>query len=191
MISFIVGALTGCIAGGVKRADIDTEVALTDRWNDKDSQIVAGKMVADLLVFPWIRDYQQKNPGKRPTIIIQRIRNKSHEHIPIETFLNDLKRTLIRSGQVDFVAGGAERDDARLEQIDQEKFASQDTQAEIGQETGATFALSGTITSIVDELGGTRVVFYQVDLKLIDLETKREVWNGQEKIKKVRKRGFF
>ena len=58
----------------------------------------------------------------------------------------------------------------------------------MGQETGANFALSGSINSFVDQLDDTRVTSYQVDMKLIDMTTNREVWNGQKKIKKVMSR---
>ena len=44
--------------------------------------------------------------------------------------------------------------------------------------------LSGTIDSIVDSNGGTKVVYYQVDLELIDLENNRKVWINGKKIKK-------
>ena len=44
--------------------------------------------------------------------------------------------------------------------------------------------LSGVINSIEDSEGGNAVVFYQVDLNLIDLESNSKVWQGQKKIKK-------
>ena len=42
--------------------------------------------------------------------------------------------------------------------------------------------------SIVDEAGKKRVTFYQVDMKLINMESNREVWNGQKKIQKLQER---
>jgi hypothetical protein len=44
--------------------------------------------------------------------------------------------------------------------------------------------LGGLISSITDETKGEKVVFYQVDLTLYDLETNAKVWTGQKKIKK-------
>ena len=53
--------------------------------------------------------------------------------------------------------------------------------------------MKGTIASIVDESSGTKAVYYQVDLDLIDLENNVKSWYGQKKIKKVieRKRLLF
>lgn len=188
VIAMVAAFAAGC--GGTKVARVDTRANtdLSDRWNDTDSRLVAEEMIDDMLSFPWIQRFKDETGKERPRVIIQRVRNKSHEHIAVDTFINDLKRAMIRSGKVDFVVGGAEREDVRGERRDQDLHAREDTRAEMGQELGADFALSGSINSIVDQVDGTRVTFYQTDLKLIDLETNREVWNGQKKIKKVMER---
>lgn len=177
----------GC-ATKVSRISASEEVALSDRWNAKDSELVANEMIDDMLSFPWARDFQLDN-NRRPTIIISRIRNKSHEHIAIDTFVNDIKRAIIRSGRADFVAGGAERDDIREERRDQE-LNSKNAKAQ-GQEDASDYALSGSVNSIVDQVGDDRVTFYQVDMKLIDMESNREVWNGQKKIQKLQEKSSF
>ncbi len=184
--------LGGCGGGlSVKRVDTDTEVALTDRWNDEDSRLVSEAMIEDMLTFPWLRDFSDEHPDRRPVIVIQRVRNKSHEHIATDTFINDLKRALMRSGRADFIVGGKERSDVREELRGQDLYASEESRKEMGEELGADFALSGTITSIVDQFKGSKVIFYQVDLKLIDLQSTREVWSGQKKLKKVSERSRF
>ncbi len=181
--------LAGCGGPSVERVDANQEIALTDRWNDEDSRLVAKEMMQDMLSFPWLSRYQMSTQdARRPTVVIHSIRNKTSEHIPSETFINDIKRELLRSGEVDFVVSGDERDEVREERRDQELNASSETQAQMGQETGANFALSGSINSFVDQLDDTRVTSYQVDMKLIDMTTNREVWNGQKKIKKVMSR---
>lgn len=178
---------SGC-ATKVSRVDPGQEIALSDRWNSKDSELVANEMIDDMLSFPWARDFSQNN-NRRPTIIISRISNKSHEHIAVDTFVNDVKRAIIRSGRADFVAGGAERDAIRAERQDQELNAR--NAKEMGMEDASDFALSGSINSIVDQVGNDRVTFYQVDMKLIDMQSNREVWNGQKKIQKLQEKNSF
>ncbi|MAY15156.1 penicillin-binding protein activator LpoB [Thalassolituus sp. UBA2009] len=172
----------------VTRLAANEEVALSDRWNAKDSELVANEMITDMLSFPWARDFEMDN-NRRPTVIISRISNKSHEHIAVDTFINDIKRSIIRSGRAGFVAGGDERDAVRDERRDQELNAK-NAKAQ-GQEKAADFALSGTINSLVDQVGKDRVTFYQVDLKLIDMESNMEVWNGQKKIQKLQQKSSF
>ncbi len=175
----------------VARVDSGKEIALTDKWNDEDSRLVAEEMVNDMLSYPWISQFNQRFPGKEPLVTVQRVRNKSHEHIAVDTFVNDIKRAVIRSGKAGFIATLEERQDTRAELADQDMNASADTRMEMGEEDGANFALSGTINSIVDQLDGQRVTYYQVDLKLINLQTAREVWNGSKKIKKFMERKSF
>ncbi|MBJ7555780.1 penicillin-binding protein activator LpoB [Marinomonas spartinae] len=181
--------LTAC-STTVQRINPDQEVALSDRWNNIDSKLVADAMINDMLSFPWYQNYDFTHKRK-PTIIIQEIRNKSDEHIPVDTFINDIKRSLLRAGNVNFVVSGSERSDIRKEREDQALNAAPGTAAKFGLEQGANFALSGTISSIVDSNGDERVKFYQVDLKLINMTTNEEVWNGQKQIKKLSKKGFF
>ena len=178
---------TGCTTK-VARVDTSEEIALSDQWNAKDSELVANEMITDMVSFPWASEFELQN-NRRPTVIIQRISNKSHEHIAVDTFVNDIKRAIIRSGKASFVAGGEERDSLREERRDQELNAKDAKQ--MGQEKAADFALSGSINSIVDEEGKKRVTFYQVDMKLIDMESNIEVWNGQKKIQEYQKRDSF
>jgi uncharacterized protein (TIGR02722 family) len=175
----------------VARVDSGKEIALTDKWNDEDSRLVAEEMINDMLSYPWISQFNQRFPGKEPLVTVQRVRNKSHEHIAVDTFVNDIKRAVIRSGKAGFIVTLEERQDTRAELADQDMNASADTRMEMGEEDGANFALSGTINSIVDQLDGQRVTYYQVDLKLINLQTAREVWNGSKKIKKFMERKSF
>ena len=175
----------------VARVDSGKEIALTDKWNDEDSRLVAEEMINDMLSYSWISQFNQRFPGKEPLVTVQRGRNKSHEHIAVDTFVNDIKRAVIRSGKAGFIATLEERQDTRAELADQDMNASADTRMEMGEEDGANFALSGTINSIVDQLDGQRVTYYQVDLKLINLQTAREVWNGSKKIKKFMERKSF
>ncbi|MDY0161731.1 penicillin-binding protein activator LpoB [Desulfobotulus sp.] len=181
--------VTGCGGTTVKRVDPSEEIALTDKWNATDSRLVSEEMINDMLSFPWITRWQAGNPrNPQPTVIVLGVRNRSHEHIAVDTFVNDLRRAMIRSGKIDFVAGGEERAAIREERVDQEFQATAETAAALAQETGANFALSGSIDSFVDQVDGRRATSYQIDLRLIDITTNREVWSGQKRIQKFQER---
>jgi len=191
--SLALVGLTGCGGTQVQRLDATEEVALTDRWNATDSRMVSDEMIDDMLSFPWISRWAQANPdrNRQPTVIVMGVRNRSHEHIAVDTFINDLRRAMIRSGRIDFVADGEVRDALREERKDQEFNATADTAAQLAAEQGANFALSGSIDSWVDQLEGTRVTNYQIDLTLTDIQTGKQVWMGQKKIQKQQKRSKF
>ncbi len=185
--------LSACGGTSVTRVDVDEEIALSDRWNATDSRMVSDEMIDDMLSFPWLERWRQANADRdrQPTVIVLGVRNRSHEHIEINTFVNDLRRAMIRSGRVDFVAAGDVRDAIRDERQDQEFHSDPETVAQMGREAGANFALSGSIDSWVDQRDRQRVTNYQIDLVLIDMQTNREVWAGQKRLQKLQERSRF
>jgi hypothetical protein len=161
---------------------------LSGKWNDTDSRLVSSEMVQDVLSRPWISRFTKKK-GKQPTVIVGKVRNLSHEHINTRTFVADIERALINSGEVDFVASSTERKEIRGERKDQDLHSSESTRKAMGQEIGADFMLKGSINTIVDAISGEQARFYQIDLTLIDLANNRKVWVGQKKIKKTIEKG--
>jgi hypothetical protein len=174
----------------VSRIDVEEVRDLSGRWNDTDSRLVAETMVQDCLNHPWISQFRLRS-GKAPDVIVGQIRNRSSEHISTETFTKDLERALINSGRVRFVASAEERTGVREERLDQDIHASPESRKTPGMEAGADYMLIGTINSIVDREGKERVIYYQVDLELIDMANNRKVWLGDKKIKKYVKRARF
>ncbi|MBT8130386.1 MAG: penicillin-binding protein activator LpoB [Gammaproteobacteria bacterium] len=179
-------ALAGLAACGqqVTRVESDSVTDLSGNWNDTDSRLVADEMIQDALSRSWLSRFNREQ-GKPPTVIVGEVRNLSHEHINTRTFIADMERALINSGEVEFVASSKERDEIRSERKDQDLHASEQTRKAMGQEIGADFMLKGTINTIIDAISDEQVRFYQVDLTLIDLANNRKVWVGQKKIKKT------
>lgn len=166
----------------VSRVQSDSTIDLTGKWNDTDSRLVAEEMIKDCLSQRWLYKYEEAK--KRPTVIIGKVVNKSHEHISVETFTKNMERALLNSGSVDFVATKTEREQLRDEKADMADNASAMTAKSSGEETGADLMLVGTLNTIVDQDGAKAVVFYQTNLELIEIESNRKVWIGEKKIKK-------
>ena len=180
-----VFVISGCGATKTTRHDADEVIDVGDKWNDTDSRLVAEEMITDSLKRPWLKKFLRKNSDKLPVIIIGRIRNRSHEHINIKTFIKNIERALLNSGEVEFVAGKGERSQSRRERLDQQSHASEQTAKEVGEETGADYILVGSLNSIINKSGGKSLKFYQVNLELINIQTNRKVWIGEKKIKKI------
>ena len=192
LMCLLVG-LTAC--GGetrVTRIDAGVVTDLSGRWNDTDSRIVAESMVKEALEYPWLNTFSQSK-RRQPVVVVGTVLNSSHEHINVHTFVTDLERELTNSQKVTFVAGKNERDEVRSERKEQAMYAREDTQKAPGREIGADYIMKGTIATILDEADGTKAMFYQVDLQMVDLESNAKVWFGQKKIKKVieKKRTIF
>lgn len=184
VLLILTSLILGCGASRtVERIAPETQTDLSGRWNDTDARLVAEEMINDCLRRPWLTDFVA-SAGKKPVVTVGTIRNKSSEHIDSETFTTDFERELINAGQVRFVAGRDQRQEIREERFEQQDFASRETMKKIRAETGADYILLGAIKSITDEVEGVRVVYYQTDLELINIETMEKVWIGTKKIKK-------
>ncbi len=190
MATILMTGLNACKTTTVERVDTDSVQDLSGNWNDTDSRLVSSRMVSDMMSRKWLTNYQVKK-GANPVLIVGAVRNLSHEHINTRTFISDLERELINSGEVEFVASSKERGEIRAERQDQANNASMGTQNVAGEETGADFMLKGQINTIFDAAGDTQVKYYQIDLTLISLKDNRKVWLGQKKIKKVLETGRF
>jgi hypothetical protein len=189
----LLAGLAGCGAETkVTRVDAGVVTDLSGRWNDTDSRMVAESMVKEALEYPWLSNFSQTN-RRQPVVVVGTVLNNSHEHINVQTFVTDLERELTNSQKITFVAGKSEREEVRVERKEQAMYSREDTQKAPGKEIGADYMMKGTIATILDEADGTKAMFYQVDLQMVDLESNAKVWFGQKKIKKVieKKRTIF
>ena len=183
IFTLIVLVSISCARKTVTRVNPDQQIDLSGRWNDTDSKLVAEEMTKDVLNRPWREEFF-KRTGKKPTMILGMISNKSHEHIEAETFIKNLEREFINTATVRVVQNAEFREKMRTERADQQQFAAPETQKKWGKELGADYMLFGNINSIVDTEGKRKVIYYQINLELADLETNELVWLGEKKIKK-------
>lgn len=176
---------SSCANRKVARVDSNEVIDLSGRWNDTDSQLVSAEMIGDLLTARWLPVYESSHANKRPIIVVGTVTNKSHEHINSETFIKDIEKAIIKNGSVRLVQAGEKRQELRTERDQQNQgYTLPETAKKWGLELGADFILQGTINSIVDTYKKEKVVYYQIDLELTNLESNEIVWMGDKKIKK-------
>ena len=186
VFALVLLALSACGGKKVQRVSASTVTDLSGRWNDTDSQEVSKAVISDCLAQPWLNTWENAHPDKKPVVIVGRIMNKASERIDVETFVKDMQRALINSQKVRFVSSRTEREGVRDERKDQQQgYTSDKTRAQLGEEIGADFIVQGTINTILDEQGGTRAVYYQVNVELHNVTTNEIVWIGQKEIKKI------
>ncbi len=190
--ALILGLLlfvAGCGSQTVTRTDTDTVTDLSGYWNDTDARIVADSIVQQVLASRISGIHDTRGDDGRssglPVILVGGVRNQSTEHINVDVFMSEIERSLLNSGRFQIAAGGRERDEVRGERRDQNVFATPATAAEFGREIGADYVMTGTVNSIEDQANGTRAIFYQVNIELINVETALKVWMGSAEIKKV------
>jgi hypothetical protein len=182
---------TACVSKRVTRIEPSAVTDLSGRWNDTDSRLVANQLIEQTLAAGWAKRYTDTHAGEPPAVLIGTFANNTAEHIAVGTFVKDIERALLTTGSARVVASGDERAELRGERKDQQQFARADTRSKLGPSPAARNALAGELQAIEDVDGRERVVFYQVDAALVDLETNAKVWVGQHKIKKYVERARF
>lgn len=183
LVVLTIALINGCANRKITRVDPNETIDLSGRWNDSDSRLVSEEMIGDVLTSAWLPRYTKAN-DKRPVVVVGLVENKSHEHINSETFIKDIEKAIIRDRNIRLVVAGEKRNELRKERAEQQDYASPETTKKWGKELGADFILQGTINSIVDAYKKQKVVTYQIDLQLTNIETNEVVWMGDKKIKK-------
>lgn len=182
---------SGCASGPsttVTRVDASTQTDLSGYWNDTDLRTVCTTLIDDCLASPRVSKFQKQN-GKLPVIIVGSFRNDSDEHIDTSIISKKMEAAIVNSGNAEFVASKNERDEIRDERTEQQSWASEETVKALANETGADFMLTGSVKTIVDQAGGVSTRTYYVSAELIDVETNKKIWIGDNSdIKKIIKR---
>ena len=191
LLAALLLAPLACATTTVSRVNPADVTDLSGRWNDTDSRLVANQLIEQSLGAEWVKQYRNGHGGESPAVIVGDFANRTTEHIPVNTFVKDLENAFVRSGSVRVVASAQERAEIRGEREDQQQNARTDTRAKLGMEQGARYMLKGELQSIADAQGREKIMYYQVDATLIDLETNTKVWVGQHKIKKYIERKPF
>ncbi len=179
-------ALASCSsAPKVTRVSSDTQTDLSGYWNDTDVRIVCETLLKDCLSSPRVAQFEKKT-GKQPVVIVGSFRNQSDEHIDTSIITKKMETAILNSGKAEFVASKNERGEIRNERDEQQSFASESTAKALANETGADFMMIGSVKTIVDKAGKTATRTYFVYAELVDLETNRKIWIGEnDSIKKV------
>lgn len=164
----------------VSRVDSSVQIDLTGDWNENDVAIVSNKLVGACLSSPRIAGYEEKN-GRLPIVVVGKFRNQSEEHIDTSIIVSKMQNALINSGVVDFIASKSDRELLRDERLDQALWADENQAKEYAMaEDAADYMLQGSVKSIIQKDGKKSVRTYFVYAELIDLESARIVWTGED-----------
>lgn len=180
----ISGIVISSCSRQVTRVSTDQAIDVSGNWNNTDSRLVAEEMTQTILGGKWLSSHLEDKKGKRPVVVVGAVQNKSHEHIDAETFVKDVEQAFVKSERVRLVQGGKKREELRAEKADQQQNSSVSSMKKFGLENGADYILQGSINSIVDSHKRQKVVYYQVNLELTDIQTNEVVWIGDKKIAK-------
>ncbi|MBA6399132.1 penicillin-binding protein activator LpoB [Colwellia sp. BRX10-4] len=184
-VGLAITLVAGCAQKSVVRYGDATAVETTDiNFGSTDLQKVAGEITDSLLLSPVVGTLTQ---NKRPIMFVERLKNKTSEHIDTESITDSISTKLLRSGKFRFV--DMARVEAAREQIKfQQDSGMVDTNkaVQFGKQVGAEYMLYGNLSSIVKSNKDKSDVYYKFTLRLMDLESGLVEWADETEIRKTK-----
>ena len=171
-------------------------------FGSTDLQAITTKMVDSMLSSPAIArisaPHTQKGVFKDstvshlPVVFISSISNRTSEHIDTQSITEAISTRLINSGKFKFVdMSQLKKVKAQLKYQQNSDMVNQDTAVKVGRQIGARYMMYGAISSIDQRNSNQQSLYFQVTLKLLDIQTNVIVWQGEKQIRKVAKRKSF
>ena len=189
LIVTAVTVLCGCGGMKVQYGDATAASAVSTDFGSSDLQQISAAMVDSLLTFPPIVEVTSK---RRPVLVVDRIKNKTRQHIDTEGITDSIRSKLIKSGKFRFL--DRTTDDAAIDEIrtQQESGLTEKRSAvHFGKQLGSEYILTGSIMDIPQSSGRTKDVYYKFTLSLKNLTTGILEWSDEKEIRKVGERPLF
>jgi hypothetical protein len=124
-------------------------------------------------------------------MFVERLKNKTSEHIDTESITDSISTKLLRSGKFRFV--DMSRVNAAREQIDFQQnsgMVDPNKAMQFGRQVGAEYMLYGNLSSIVKSNKDKSDVYYKFTLRLMDLQTGLVEWADETEIRKTKQKEY-
>lgn len=174
--------------GQVEYADPTAVETLTIDFGSTDLQQIAQKLVDDMLVFPPV---VQATAERRPTIFVDRIKNKTMEHIDTESITDSIMTKLVQSGKFRYVPRDKIEEVLQEQEFQKSGLVDAENAVRMGKLLGAEYMLYGNFSSIDKRTSRSRDLYYKFTLHLMNVETGVVEWMGEKEIRKVFNRKTF
>ena len=181
----LVAMLASGCASTVEYGDATSMKPVDTGFGSADLQQIAAKMVDSLLADDLI---QEISVGGAPLLIVDKVKNKTMQHIDTESVTDSIRTKLIRSRKFSFQDRTTEA--ALQEELAYQQGAAQDAIA-FGQQDAPRYMLTSNLSEIEQSAGRLKDVYYKFTMSLRDLKTGRLIWADEQEIRKQKTRSVF
>lgn len=189
-IGISVFIISGCATMPLVRyGDEKALQTVSTDFSSSDLQQIAEFMVDSLLVFPPIVEVTNQ---RRPVITVDKVKNKTMQHIDTESITDSIRAKLVKSGKFRFIDRTTDQETiAEIKTQQESGLVDKDTAVQLGKQIGAEYMLSGNISEIQQKNTQITDVYYKFTLNLKNLTTGILEWTDEKEIRKVSKRRTF
>ncbi|ANO32587.1 penicillin-binding protein activator LpoB [Vibrio breoganii] len=180
--------LGGC-SNKVNYGDAQAVETTTVDFGSTDLQKIAGEMVDSMLNSGSVAAITK---DQRPIVFVERIKNKTSEHIDTESITDSVSTKMLNSGKFRFV--DMDRVESVRKQLNfqnNDELVDQSSAIQFGKMVGAQYMLYGNLSSIVKDAGSDKDVYYKMTMRLMDLETGLIEWADETEIRKQQSKSLF
>lgn len=186
---FMAFLVSGCGPKAFTKGEYDdpTRVELLDdKFNEADMQQMADTVIKAMVSCSYVM-----NSPKPPVVIVERVANRTEEHIDTVSLTDKVRTALIKSGKVRFV--NKEERGTLSDEYDYHAAGnvSGHTAKKRGGQVGADYILSGNLATNIQEVGNEKYVYYKLTVNLTGIESSTiDCTEDREIRKKYRKRSI-
>jgi penicillin-binding protein activator len=159
--------------------DPSTIQMLSDHFNENDLQLIAKKLVDSLSASRAIAELQG-----RPVVAVGKMKNSTSEHIDMRSLSDRVQVQLARTERFSFTDQGARVEIAEEYEYQGSGYVTPNAAKGPGQQASADYLLTGEISSIVQQVGRDKLVYYKMTAKLNNVRTGIVEWTDEKEIRK-------
>ncbi len=185
---FAAAALAAMLAGcatTVEYGDATSSKPISTGFGSSDLQQIAATMVDSMLMDEVLQDISADGP---PLLVVDKVKNKTMQHIDTESVTDSIRTKLIRSRKFSFQDRTTEA--ALSEELAYQQAAATDP-IPAGQQDAPRYMLTSNLTEIEQEQGRLKDVYYKFTMSLRDLKSGRLIWADEKEIRKQKTRSIF
>ncbi|EOX4281034.1 penicillin-binding protein activator LpoB [Vibrio cholerae] len=180
--------LGGC-SNKVSYGDAQAVETVNVDFGSTDLQKIAAEMVDSMMMSGSVSAITRDG---RPIVFVERIKNKTSEHIDTESITDTISTKMLNSGKFRFV--DMDRVEAVRDQLNfqnNDELVNQSTAIQFGKMVGAQYMLYGNLSSIVKNAGSDKDVYYKMTMRLMDLQTGLIEWADETEIRKQQSKSLL
>ena len=180
---------TGCVGTKVRYGDATSAEPLSTDFGSSDLQQIAATMVDSLMADD---DVRAATTGRKPVMLVDKVKNKTMQHIDTESLTDSIRTKLIQSGKFSFI--DRTTDQAALDEFNAQKESGLVDPAKavpMGTQAGAEYILTANLSQIEQHAGDTTDVWYKFTMNLKNLRTGILDWSQEKEIRKVGEKRWF
>ncbi|CAH6986098.1 Penicillin-binding protein activator LpoB [Vibrio chagasii] len=180
--------LGGC-SNKVSYGDAQAVETTTIDFGSTDLQTIVGEMVDSMMASGSV-SYITRD--QRPIVFVERIKNKTSEHIDTESITDTISTKMLNSGKFRFV--DMDRVESVRDQLNfqnNDELVNQSSAIQFGKMVGAQYMLYGNLSSIVKKAGSDEDVYYKMTMRLMDLESGLIEWADETEIRKQQSKSLL